>query len=426
MQAKSVLSFTAAAFLVILTPLMSSAKDWTDKIHPYISVQQIYDDNINLTPDNNKKSDNITVIRPGLGFSNMDQTGGIAFDYNLGVNQYWKYDENNFISHNGNLDIKYLSREHFNFYLREIFVRSDDPREREYLAPASVPNAYVLSTTQERSVYWRNIVIPTVEYKFGKEDKIGVSYTENDYDNQDESIGSRREATVTPFFAFWFDERNGISGEYGYTHGDFDNTPDLRGQSAKLRYTNRFGPKSSVYLDNLLLRRDFKNSDTQDYDVYNPKLGIIYAFSRTLTGQIEGGYYWQDQKYGPTRSAPTYNASLTDFDQRTTFNITLQGGFYEDYFTSQNLGFAKYHRLLVSAFHRLERRLFISMSGNGEYADYTNDRDDWIYGGSATAGYDLLRWLSVSVQYAYQERDSSQDPNDYKDNRVTFTIKAVY
>lgn len=425
MQTKSILILLAAAALVLTTPFMSSAKDWTDQFHPYISVEQIYDDNINLTKDNTKY-DYITVVRPGLGFNNMDPTGGISFDYNLGWNKYWKNDDNDFISHNANLDLKYLTSEHFNFSLRDIFIRSDEPREREYLAPSGVPNAYVISTTQERSIYWRNIVIPTVEYKFGKEDKIGVSYTENDYDNQDQTIGKRQEHTVSPFFSYWLNERNGISGQYGYTHGDFDNSPDLNGQNASLRYTNRYGPKSSVYIDNMVLRRTFKSSASQDYDVYNPKIGIQHAFSRTLTGLIEGGYYWQDVKNGPTNSAPTYNASLTDSDQRTTYNITLQGGFYEDYFTSQNLGFTKYHRLLVSAYHRLERRLFVSITGNGEYADFTSDRHDWVYGGGATVGYDLFKWLSVSLQYTYQERNSNQDLNDYKDNKVMFAIKAAY
>jgi len=425
MQSKSILRYFAAACLVFSTPLVTMAKDWTSELHPYISVQQIYDDNIDLNPDN-RKSDNITVIKPGLGFNNLDQTGGIAFDYNLGVNQYWKHDENNYISHNAHLDAKYMTREHFNFYLKERFIRSDEPREREYLAPSEVPNAYVLSTVQERSVFWRNIVIPTVEYMFGKDDKLGVSYTENDYKNQDETIGKRREATVSPFFEFWLNDRNGISGNYGYTHGDFDNTPDLRGQNASFRYTNRYGPKSSVYLDNTVLRRDFDSQAKQDYDVYNPKIGTEHAFSRTLTGLVEAGYYWQDQKKGPTRAAPTYKASLTNIDQRTTYNITLQGGFYEDYATSENLGFTRYHRLLVSANHRLEKRMFVSMMGNLEYADYTFDRDDKIYGGTVSAGYDIVKWLSVSVQYTYQERDSSQDSADYTDNKAMLTIKAVY
>jgi hypothetical protein len=426
MQTKTILTFIAAAFLVLTAPPMSSARDWTDQIHPYISVEQTYDDNIDLKPSENRKSDNITVVRPGLGFNNMDQTGGIAFDYNLGVNRYWKHDENNYISHNANLDMKYMTREHFNFHLKEIFVRSDEPREREYLAPSTVPNAYVISTVQERSVYWRNIVIPTVEYMFGKESKLGVSYTENDYDNEDQTIGKKREATVSPFFAFWLDERNGISGTYGYTHGDFENDPDLRGQNASLRYTYRYGPKSSVYLDNAVLRRDFKSSDSNDYDVYNPKIGIEHAFSRTLTGLIEGGYYWQDQEGGPTRSAPTYRAGLTNVDQRTTYNLTVQGGFYEDYFTSENLGFTRYHRVLFSVMHRLERRMFVSLMGNGEYADFIDDREDWVYGGAAAVGYDVFKWLTISLNYTFRERNSNIDSNDYTDNRVMFAIKAVY
>ena len=165
--------------LIMATPVLSQAADWTSQFHPYISLEQVYDDNIDLEPDN-RKSDWITVVRPGINFSNMRERSGVAFDYNLGWNKYWRDSDLDYISHNASFDAKYMSASHFNFYLKDIFVRSDDPREREYLAPTSVPNAYVLSTTTERSVYWRNILIPTVEYQFGKEDKIGLTVSEND------------------------------------------------------------------------------------------------------------------------------------------------------------------------------------------------------------------------------------------------------
>ncbi|MEN6463986.1 MAG: hypothetical protein ABFD62_02270, partial [Syntrophaceae bacterium] len=151
MQTKSILRYFAALSLVLISPFTSIAEDWTTRIHPYISVEQKYDDNLNLTKDN-KVDDYITIARPGISFSNMDKTGGISLDYNLGWNQYWDHSDFNYVSHNGNLDIKYMTREHFNFYLKEVFIRSDEPREREYLAPSTVPNAYVLSTVQERSI----------------------------------------------------------------------------------------------------------------------------------------------------------------------------------------------------------------------------------------------------------------------------------
>jgi len=414
--------------LVLAAPVLSQAADWTSQFHPYISLEQVYDDNIDLEPDN-RKSDWITVVRPGINFSNMRERSGVAFDYNLGWNKYWRDSDLDYISHNASFDAKYMSSSHFNFYLKDIFVRSDDPREREYLAPTSVPNAYVLSTTTERSVYWRNILIPTVEYQFGKEDKIGLTVSENDYKNEDPTIGRQRETRVSPFFAYWLDGRNGISGQFSYINGDFDNSPDLEGQDYTLRYTNRFEQRTSAYVEGVVLVRTFDESlvdPRRDYNVYNPKVGINHAFSRTLSGQLEVGYYWQDEENGPTNSNPTYLASLTNIDQRTTYNITLQGGYYEDYVTSENLGFTKYHRLLVSARHRLERRMFVSLAGNLEYADYTDDRHDLIYGGTAAVGYDILKWLSASVNYTHQHRDSNEDLNDYTDNRIIFSIKAIY
>ena len=84
------------------------------------------------------------------------------------------------ISHNASLNAKYMTAEHFNFYLRESFIRSEDNREQEYFTTTE-ENRYVLSTQQNRSIYWRNVFAPTVEYQFGPESRIGINYRNNLY-----------------------------------------------------------------------------------------------------------------------------------------------------------------------------------------------------------------------------------------------------
>ncbi|MFO7569534.1 MAG: hypothetical protein R6W75_07020, partial [Smithellaceae bacterium] len=174
-----------AAVVLSFTQLPAAyGADWLKQIHPYISVKGEYSDNINLRPEgDDKKGDFYTTISPGVRFSNMDAKSGITLNANAGVVMYSKYDNLNYISGNVLFDSKYLTRSGLNFYLRNSFTRSDDPREREYLTTDDDNKRYLARQTQ-RAVYWRNVVEPTVEYQFGPENRIGVKYRNNVYQNE--------------------------------------------------------------------------------------------------------------------------------------------------------------------------------------------------------------------------------------------------
>jgi hypothetical protein len=105
----------------------------------------------------------------------------------------------------------------------------------------------------------------------------------------------------------------------------------------------------------------------------------------------------------------------------------LQGGYTEDYFTSQNLGFNKYHRLTGSITHFLEKRLSIGLLGSIERAEYTQeDRDDWIWGLGGTLSYTPLKWLILALEISHREDNSNIDFNDYTENRGMIRITATY
>ena len=158
---------------------LAQAAELLSQFHPYISLKEEYNDNLNLT-STNKVDDYITTVQPGIKFSNMDKRAGVDLDYNLGAVFYGKNSDLNYISHNASLNAKYLTSSHFNFYLKESFIRSDNPIEREYFTTAE-ENKYMLGTRTERSIYWRNVVAPTIEYQFGPENRLGVNYRNNIY-----------------------------------------------------------------------------------------------------------------------------------------------------------------------------------------------------------------------------------------------------
>ena len=80
-----------------------------------------------------------------------------------------------------------------------------------------------------------------------------------------------------------------------------------------------------------------------------------------ITGRI--------RKSAQNNNGVTFKADITQLDARTTYRLSVQGGYTQDVFTSQNLGFRKYYRATGSITHFLDRRLSIGCLGSVERAE---------------------------------------------------------
>jgi hypothetical protein len=424
----------AALMMLILINGATEARgaDFLSQFHPYITVKEEYNDNLDLTP-NNKKDDFITTVQPGIKYSNMGPASGVELDANVGYAMYARETDYNYWNANGSLNIKYMTPSHINFYFKDSFTRSDDPREREFFT-TEADNKYVLSTVTERAVYWRNVAAPTLEYQFGPEDRVGVNYRNNIYRSESETARDSMENYVNPFLSYWFNRQNGIYLEYGYTAGEFDNSPDLEGHRLSGRYINRFSPKSSVFAEYTYLTRKYKDAadykdaaNYSDYDVNDAAVGITHAFTPTLTASAQVGYFVHNPKAGSKEDGISYKAELRNADARTTYQISAEGGYKEDFFTSENLGFTKYHRITGSARHSLDRRFSVGCRGSIEWAEYLDpERTDTIWGVAGTASYQPLRWLTFSLELSHKENQSDLETDEYKENRAMLMVTATY
>lgn len=401
------------------------------RFHPFVSVKGEYSDNLNLTKTN-RNEDYITTVQPGIRFSNMGKKAGVELDYTLGAVFYGKKTNLNYISHNASLDVKYLTASHINFYLKESFIQSDDPREQEYFTTAA-DSRYVLATKTERTVYWRNVVAPTIEYQFGPENRLGVNYRNNIYRTDSTSGQNSQENYINPFFSYWFDRRNGITLEYGLTYGEFDRNPDLTGHLANARYIYRFSPQHSIFAEYTYSKRTFDSSEpsessfSADYDIHEPSIGMKFLISATLTASAQVGYFWARPKAGLGKDGVSYKGELVNIDPRTTYGLSLQGGYREDFFTSQNLGFIRYHRLTGFLNHMLDKRISLGCFGSIEYAEHeTSDRRDTIWGIGGRASYMPLKWLMLALEASHRENQSSVDSAGYVENRGMFRITVMY
>jgi hypothetical protein len=399
-------------------------RDLLSKFHPYITVSEEYNNNINLS-HTNKIDDFITTVNAGFKFSAVEEKKyGIDLDFAGGFVFYARHHNFDYFSPSGSLNAWYAATPRLTFRVRDYLIRSDAAREPVYTANA-LPNQYLLSTERTHAIYIRNVVEPSVEYQFAKEGLISVLYRNNIYRNQNRLYEDSMENTINPKLTYQFDIKNGVSLDYYLTSGTYQRSPDQLAQGVTPRYTYRFNPRTSIFGEYHFEWQDFKSPGV-DYYVHNPSLGIEYKFSPTLSGTAQVGYFWQIPEQGSETTGPSFNLSLVKSAQRTTYSLSFQGGYTEDYFTAENRGFVKTYMVYGTISHKLTDKMTVGVNGSMQRAINGNDQKDWIWGISGNASYALLKWLSLSLQLAHTEDHSNISNLDYSQYRAIFTATATF
>jgi hypothetical protein len=396
-------------------------------VRPYITVQEQYNSNINLTPTNPQK-DWITMVSPGVRGSlgdPKDPQWGFDVDAMLGLNYYANNSNDNYISTSGRLNTWYTFDRRLTLRLNEYILRSEEPREASY-APGALPGQYVLATQQGRSPYFRNVLSPSADYQYGREHHFFLTYTNNIYQTQNPGSENSQSNDINPRLEYWLDIHNGITLEYGLLKGDFQTSPDLLGQMAHGRYTYRFNPRTSIFADYTFLHREFQSPGV-NYDVYSPNAGISHAFTSSLRGTAQMGYFWQTQAEGQGTTGYSFDVNLTQITPKASFSLSAQGGYTEDYFSSQNLVFTKYFRGLGVIRYRLTEKSNLNFIGSLERILYSSsNQKDWVYGLNASYSYLLLRWLTLGAEVSRREDDSNLSNTGYLEYRAMIRLIATY
>jgi len=434
--------------IIIWAPSMVdawSSEDILSHFQVYITAQEEYNSNIDLTPNRFKRDDFITTISPGFKFSTApkspvtsgfrpaptaEEKYGVDLDFNAGFVFYAKNHEDNYISLNGLLNAWYAFNKNLSFRVRDYLIRSDDIREPAYSSTA-IPGQYLPSRTLNRVPWIRNVFEPSLQYQFGRENVFSFGYQNNVYNVQSNLYEDSTENYINPRLTYWFNIRHGVSFEYGLTLGDFQRSPDLVGNMAMGRYTYRFNPRTSIFGEYTQLWRNF-DPPSIDYVVYRPSIGIDHAFNPTLSARVQLGYYSANPEKGSSVDGPFFDILLTKRAQKTTYTISLQGGYTEDFFTAENRGFTQYYRALGSITYQLLQRMSVGLNGSYEWDKYpgavivdkTPIDNIWAIGGNAS--YQILRWLTVSLNVSHQENHSNISDRDYSEYRGMFRITASY
>ncbi|MCK7506025.1 MAG: hypothetical protein MZV70_19425 [Desulfobacterales bacterium] len=267
----------------------------------------------------------------------MSERSGINLDASVGYVFYSDYSNLNYLTGQARLDAKYLTSSRFNFYLKNAFIRSDDPRERELFSTAE-DNKYLLGT--KHSALFTCAMWSNRPWSISSDRRaVSASSTATIITVPKISKAGTASKITSAFSHRLVEQAARLPPDYGYTNGHFEASPDLNGHRVSGAYMLRFTPKATASLKGAYTLQTF-SEDLRNYQIYETSAGISYLFSQTLTASAEAGYYWLEPEAGINRDGGViFKADITQNGERTKYRLSVQGGYVLDYFTSQNLGF---------------------------------------------------------------------------------------
>jgi len=414
--------------LGISSTVLGDVQEHISKLHPYVRVQGLYDDNIYLTQDN-KTSDFITTITPGLKYKTQGPAYNFDLGFDLGMNFYASNPDLNYISYNGHLDTSYSLTPRWTVKLYDSIIRSRNNLQSYTLPTATGPQTVTSSSTGQ-GLYLQNVFQPALEYKFGRENVAALSYLNNIYRTEgDSSSGDYTQNAVTPRLTYWFDIRQGMALDYTYTNAKLTDQPDWVGNNLGGRYLYRFNPHTTVFGEYRYNNFDYEFPG-RDYSVQSPTVGVEHAFSPSLNGKAQFGWFWQVVDAGPSFNGPVINLSVTQRVQRTSYTLAFDSGWRNQSFTANTLGnqgFSKYYMATATVTHQLRERLSLGLTGSLTRDEYQlPDHIDYTYNIAANLAYRPLKWLTASLEAGNSGRESELNVNSYRDNRVMLKLTAEY
>lgn len=354
-----------------------------------VETQLRYDDNVYRTHDKFKKSDEIGVIQPKLGWRMLYGKHRFDLGYAGDWGRYFDKTELDYTDHHlkahALLDHSYrLTSEYTLGYRKD----HDRPGGTDAF---SFPN-------RSPDKWWEG-------YGKGK-----VSY------------GRKK-------------SKGQIVGELQYHHRRYTNHDQDYRDYNMVRGTGTFyyrvAPKSRLLFEFSYADYDYQNKDAigsdQSNQNYRYLTGVTWEATAKTTGILKVGYRetrYDNDRYGDQNGLFLFLDSI--WKPNTYTRVTLGASVENQASARQGTNGYVTKAVKGGLSHKITPR--IRLIANGRYArdeyddSFTKDRNDDRWDLRAGVEYSLLRWLDLGAEYRYEERDSNFDIYDYSAN--VFMIRA--
>lgn len=424
---KIIFSLVCLFSLLILMVGQSFAAQFN--LTPLLTVSEEYNDNIFLDPDN-EEDDFITAISPGIMAELLWQTAGASLQYTPTYVFYDEFSEFDGWRHSllGSVYKEITSRtrvELSNAYLRTEEPISSDPLtvSDDPLEPPSIEDDRLRRGREE---YWTNASTARIDHRFGEEDVIFATYRYFLRKGVDDDTDDEYISTPSLGLTYWFTKFWGMDTEFSYANENRPEGDDLDEWYGRLRGIRRFTRHFSGYVqyDHTAANYD----EREDFKLYEPSVGITYDLDEDTRIDVGFGYYIQDLENGDEETGAVVNAAVDKVwrFRRGLMGVTALSGNDIDSEGTEDLGFHIYYSLQGRAEYFFTQNFSGNLFGGYRWDDYPDEEPDERTDKTITAGaglnYQALRWMTLSLNYAFSDLNSDAEEEEYTENRVIFAV----
>ncbi len=198
----------------------------------------------------------------------------------------------------------------------------------------------------------------------------------------------------------------------------------------------------------------------EDYQVYNPEIGLTWAVRDDLSLTASAGFFYYDPDIFDSYSGFSGLLDVTKTFRRGSATIYGSTGYNAGFDTRADLGPSEYYEAGIAGTYQLTRYIAVNAFASYRQDKYPEDqgallvetlaspaadlpaetepateaeplefepvvvvdRTDDSYGAGLGMTYAPLTWLSCNLNYAYRRVDSDAPEDEYEENRVTFYL----
>jgi hypothetical protein len=360
------------------------------EIQPFVSVEQKYDDNIFLEPNNQEDNDWITTTILGLDLkmplvAGREEDFTLKAKYDIDFFEFWDHNNQNRVDHNLSAlaDLKFTN---------DITLKIDD----NFQKTADPPNSE-LTSLEKRFRNSAGAVLGYMREKIGFD--FGYKNIRDDYNSLNSLDKYEHVSTATGYFNL--SPKTSLFGEYNF---------------GKIVYDN-----------------NTTNSDSK-YNQY--RLGVKGEIAPKLTGLLKAGYKKTDYKDSSKENFKGFTTLVNvayALHERTNLNLFGERGSEESTYSTNS--YFEYDKVGLKVDHELADKVFLIGEGYYQLSKYpvqttessvTAKREDKLWDGILGLRFELKEWINFETNYEYKKRDSKFSTYDYTDNKFTAKVNFLF
>ncbi|MCP4689085.1 MAG: outer membrane beta-barrel protein [Desulfobacterales bacterium] len=408
----------------------SMAHSFQVNFTPRASVSEEYTDNLFRAPEEEAEHDFITVASAGFTIEARGRESGLSLGFDPAYSAYMRFTGG--AAWRQDVDFtawtESASRTRLEFNNR--YLRTEDPLagENPALVEADEPLEPSESAIRRgRQPYFTNRTSVGLTRQFGANNSISAGYAYGILENEDPEIEDSAEHTPSAEFEYWFNPRMGMTAAGEYARSDFEWSENFERWGGAIRLIRRFSRRLEVFAGYNHEYMDYFGAG-EDYQVYSPAIGGSYTFSDNDSMICGLGYFYTDLELGGTITGLTANVDFQKSFQWGSTRLSGMTGYNQSYFGAENLGFTIYYQIGADVGYEITRDLGARLQGsfrNVDYKEVEPERNDKLFRLGVGFDWRPLQWLTVQLDYVYDEVNSSEDANDLSENQVRLMLRAT-